>query len=40
MKFPGIKTSQYFPKPFKSSWENINGKVDLSNYAIKTGLEN
>ena len=34
------KMSQYFPKPFKSSWENINGQVDLSNYAIKTALEN
>ena len=32
--------SQYFPKPFKSFWGNINVKVDLSNYAIKTDLNN
>ena len=32
--------SQYFPKPFRSFGENINVKVDLSNYAIKTDLKN
>ena len=32
--------SQYFPKPFKSFGENINVKVDLSNYATKTDLKN
>ena len=28
--------SQYFPKLFRSFGENINVKVDLSNYATKT----
>ena len=32
--------SQYFPKPFRSSWGNINAKVDLSYYATKTNLKN
>ena len=32
--------SQYFPKPFWSFVGNINVKVDLSNYAIKTGIKN
>ena len=27
--------SQYFSKPFKSFGENLNVKVDLSNYATK-----
>ena len=40
MKFPCIKMSQYFPKPFKSSGGNINVKVDVLNYAIKTDLKN
>ena len=35
-----IKTSQYFPKPFRSFGGNINVKFDLSNYATKTDLEN
>ena len=35
-----IKTSQYFPKPFRSFRENINVKVDLSNYTMKTDLKN
>ena len=39
MKFPRIKMSQYFPKPFKSFGGNINVKVDLSNYATKTYLK-
>ena len=32
--------SQYFPKPFRSFGGIINVKVDLSNYATKTGLKN
>ena len=32
------KMSQYFPKPVRSFGENINVKVDLSNYATKTDL--
>ena len=32
--------SQYFPKPFRSFEENIDVKVDLSNYAAKTDLKN
>ena len=39
MKFPHIKKSQYFPKPFRSFVGNINVKVDLSNYATKTDLK-
>ena len=35
-----MKISQYFLKPFKSFGGNINVKVDLSNYATKTDLEN
>ena len=40
MKFPCIKMSQYFPRPFKSFAGNINVKVNLSNYATKTDLKN
>ena len=32
--------SQYFPKPLRSFGGNINVKVDLSNYATKTDIEN
>ena len=32
------KMSQYFPKAVRSFGENINVKVDLSNYATKTDL--
>ena len=32
--------SEYFPKAFKSFGENINVKVDLSNYVRKTNLNN
>ena len=32
--------SQYFPKPYEPSGEDINVKVDLSNYATKTDLKN
>ena len=35
-----IKTSQYFPKLFRSFGRNINVKVALSNYATKTDLKN
>ena len=30
--------SQYFPKTYEPFWEDINVKVDLSNYATKTDL--
>ena len=40
MKFPPIKKGQCFPKPFRSFEGNIYMKVDLSNYAAKTDLEN
>ena len=33
------KMSQYFPEPYKSFGGNINVKVDLSNYAVKTDLK-
>ena len=32
--------SQCFPKPYKPFWGDINVKVDLSNYATKTDMEN
>ena len=32
--------NQCFPKLLRSFGENINVKVDLSNYAIKTDLKN
>ena len=32
--------SQYFPIPYKTFGGDINIKVDLSNYAIKTDLIN
>ena len=32
--------SQYFPKPFRSFGENINVKVDMSNYATKADIKN
>ena len=35
-----LQMSQFFPKPFRSFWGSINGKVDLSNNAIKTDLTN
>ena len=40
MKFPRIKMSQYLTKPFRSFVGNVNVKVDISNYAIKTDLKN
>ena len=39
-KRPCIKTSQYFPKSFRSFAGNINVTVDLSNYATKADLKN
>ena len=32
--------SQYFPKPFRNFEENINVKVNFSNYGTKTDLKN
>ena len=32
--------SQYFPKPYECFGEDINVKVDLSNYAAKADLNN
>ena len=32
--------SKYFPKSFRTFGKNINVKVDLSNYATKTDIEN
>ena len=32
--------SQYFPKPYEPFSEDINVKVDLSNYAKKTDIKN
>ena len=40
MKFPHIKLSQDFPKPFRCFGTNINVQSDLSNYATKTDPEN
>ena len=32
--------SQYFPKPYEPFGQDINIKVDLSNYPTKTDLKN
>ena len=32
--------SQYFPKPYEPFGRDINVKVDVSNYVIKTGIKN
>ena len=32
--------SRFFPKPYKQFGRNINVKVDLSNYATKTDIQN
>ena len=34
------KINQYFPKPFKNFWGNINVKLNLPNYVTKTDLKN
>ena len=39
MKFPCIKMSQYFTKPYESFGGDTIVKVDLSNYATKTDLK-
>ena len=39
-RFRLIKTSQYFPKPYEPFSEEINVKVDLSNYATKADIKN
>ena len=35
-----IKMTQYFPKPYEPFGEDINVKVDLSNYATKRDIKN
>ena len=40
MKFPCIKLSQYFPKPYQPFGRDINLKVDLPHYATKADLKN
>ena len=35
-----IKTSQYFPKPYKSFGGDINVEVDLLSYATKADIKN
>ena len=35
-----IKMSKFFPKSFRSFRRNINVKLDLSNYATKSGIKN
>ena len=32
--------SEYFPKPLRSYRENINVRVDLSNYVTKVDIKN
>ena len=34
------KISQYFPKPYELFDEDINVKIDLSNYATKDDIKN
>ena len=40
MKFPSLKMTQYFPKPYEPIGGDISFKIDLSNYVIKTYLQN
>ena len=40
MQFHCLKRSKYFPKSFEPFGRDINVKVDLSNYATKTDIEN
>ena len=35
-----IKMRQYFPRPYELFGGDINVKVDLSNYSIKTDIKN
>ena len=39
MKFTCIKMSQYFSKLYRNFGENINDKVDWSNYATKADVK-
>ena len=39
-RFRLIKRSQYFPKPYEPFSEQINVKVDPSNYATKADIKN
>ena len=32
--------NQYFPKPYEPFGRDINGKIDLPNYATKTDIKN
>ena len=34
------KMSQYFPKPYEPFGEDINVKIDISNYATKADIKN
>ena len=40
LHFHCIKMSQYFPKSYEPFGEDINVKVDLSNYATKADILN
>ena len=39
IKKTSYKMSQYFPKPYEPFGEEMNVKVDSSNYATKTDLK-
>ena len=40
MQFCCMKMSQYFPKPYGPFGGDINVKIHLSNYPIKTDIKN
>ena len=40
MRFSCIKRSQYFPTLYEPFGRDINVRVDLPNYATKTGIKN
>ena len=40
MQFYCIKTSKYYPKPYKPFSRGIKVEVDLSNYATKADIKN
>ena len=40
MQFHCIKMRQYFPRPYELFGGDVNVKVDLSNYATTTNIEN